>query len=859
MRRRNLFWSVLSILAAFAQGAAAAEPKPLKVFILAGQSNMEGQGVVDLEGKDYNNAKGTLVSLMKDPAKKGLFKNLKDVKGNWRVREDVWVRYQPEVGPLRAGPLTFGFTPYGDQHHFGPELQFGHVMGDALDNEVLLIKTAWGGKSLYADFRPPSSGGKTGPYYTLMIQQVRESLANLKKDFPKSKAVGYELAGFVWYQGWNDGCDPKHAVPEYETNLVNLIKDVRKDLGVPNLPVVIGELTGPWVKAPGEWDQLRMAQAAAAARPEFAGNVVFVPTHDFVRKPEESPNPGHGHHEFGNAETYFLVGDALGKGMKGLPEAGKKHAMPAGAATPAKTTKAEMAGYMLVPTERVPETFNSGFSLYAAAWPLLGHYPGHRFQTGLFGTWMHAQYEGKAPNDLYSDIEGGLGWWRDTRFPTETPKFIMGGVAVNFGEIANGPAHGAGTWEKPKGLYGVAQLSPWLLFPIDGLNVEQGTCGQLFGYGYLPLPLTSPKATTAGQGIPTGDNCWTLFLNTRNFKGPVCFFTPYFWSRSSVPKPDLAGLLLDTRPSDPNKAFQMETQYVPSALFADEGGETFARIAPISFPVGPEGHSVVLHRLTCYSKSALWDEVKVWFEGGAAPSGAVNPAGAFVQHFKSGGGSTWNLYPEGAPKEERTPIDWASFATPFAPDPTTYGYKWNQQLVWKVDDPSGARVTLPEYFRLAKDGKKPKWTVASLKDVPALSGLAAARFDRPMEEPQEPYDSPSDPLSSFKKPGPVAGPFQAHLGDGSVVTYSWYRFADQPAMLNADLTDEEREQMQRKVEKMHRAWTKDREYLAPPTVGTLADLDPAQIVTPPKGLEIGYVPIATRQELAITAGEKAKK
>jgi hypothetical protein len=30
-------------------------------------------------------------------------------------------------------------------------------------------------------------------------------------------------------------------------------------------------------------------------------------------------------------------------------------------------------------------------------------------------------------------------------------------------------------------------------------------------------------------------------------------------------------------------------------------------------------------------------------------------------------------------------------------------------------------------------------------------------------------------------------------------------------------------------------------------VGTLADLDPALLVTPPPGLEIGYVPIVTRQ------------
>ena len=108
----------------------------------------------------------------------------------------------------------------------------------------------------------------------------------------------------------------------------------------------------------------------------------------------------------------------------------------------------EMAGYLLVPNARVPESYNAGFSMYVAAWPLVKEYPGHRFQSGLFGTWMHAQYEGRAPDKLYSDVEGGLGWWRDTRFPTETPKFIMGGVGPNFSDIANGPAHGWGTWEE---------------------------------------------------------------------------------------------------------------------------------------------------------------------------------------------------------------------------------------------------------------------------------------------------------------------------------------------------------------------------------------------------------------------------
>ena len=238
-----------------------------------------------------------------------------------------------------------------------------------------------------------------------------------------------------------------------------------------------------------------------------------------------------------------------------------------------------MAGYLLVPNDKVPATFNGGYSMYVAAWPLLREYPGNRFQTGLFGTWMFAQYEGKGPTNLYSDIEGGLGWWRDTQYATETPKFIMGGVAPNFVEWANGPGAGKGRdWAKPAGKYGVAQLSPWLLWPPDGLNLKQGTCGELFGYGYLPLPLAQPKSTTAGTNLPTGDQCWTLFLNTKTFKGPVAFFTPYFWSRTTVAQPRLSGQLLDSRPSNPNRALQMETQYIPSVQATDAVGRVWAGV-----------------------------------------------------------------------------------------------------------------------------------------------------------------------------------------------------------------------------------------------------------------------------------------
>src|SRR5690348_16702327 len=73
--------------------------------------------------------------------------------------------------------------------------------------------------------------------------------------------------------------------------------------------------------------------------------------------------------------------------------------------------RGEMAGYLLVPNEKVPTNFNAGFSMYVAAWPLVKNYPGSRFQTGLFGTWMFAQEDKKPDFKMYSDVEGGLGWW----------------------------------------------------------------------------------------------------------------------------------------------------------------------------------------------------------------------------------------------------------------------------------------------------------------------------------------------------------------------------------------------------------------------------------------------------------------
>lgn len=285
---------------------AAEAQKPLKVFVLAGQSNMEGAGVIKADPA-RNAGKGTLEYLVKSPATANRFRQLVNPDGSWMVREDVWITYLDRKGGLTAG---FGAGP----DRIGPELAFGHVVGNAFDEPVLLIKLAWGGKSLGKDFRPPSSGGEVGPYYREVVTRVKDVVANLKTHYPAYDGRGYVLAGFGWHQGWNDRVNQAFN-DAYETNMVNFIRDIRRDLGVPNLPFVIAEtgMSGHEEKHPRALSLMK-AQAAAAERPEFKGNVAFVGTRDFYRPKEESPS-GQAYHWNTNAETYYLIGQAMGEAM----------------------------------------------------------------------------------------------------------------------------------------------------------------------------------------------------------------------------------------------------------------------------------------------------------------------------------------------------------------------------------------------------------------------------------------------------------------------------------------------------------------------------------------------------------------
>jgi len=307
--------------------AAQSGKSPVKVFILAGQSNMEGHGRIAGEQK------GTLETLSEDPASAARYKHLLDKDGNWIARDDVYLYYYSPRGKLTIGNSAA-------KNAIGPELAFGWVVGDFIEAPVLLVKWGPGGCSLAGPWRPPSSGkaGDTprgekgvGSQYDGMIAGTKQALADLDTNFPELAGRKHEIVGFGWHQGWNDGCSARD-VAEYEKNMVNFIKDVRKDLGVPNLPFVIGGSGfGGWGQKIDRRLGIMRAQAAMETHDEFKRNVKYVETRGFFRDGPVSPRPIR-YHWCCNAESYYLIGEGMGKAMVELLGGPKAPPNPTGPA-----------------------------------------------------------------------------------------------------------------------------------------------------------------------------------------------------------------------------------------------------------------------------------------------------------------------------------------------------------------------------------------------------------------------------------------------------------------------------------------------------------------------------------------------
>lgn len=288
------------------------QKKPLKVFVLVGQSNMQGHARLN-----------TIQHLAMREHTKPVHQLLTEPDGSPTVHKNAWINSNSS-GTVKKGNLTAGYGAADDK--IGPELAFGATIQQLYGEPILIIKTAWGGKSLHTDFRPPSAGKfvfsdqqlarfrkqkknidelrakkeqATGKHYRLMLEHVSETLSDIKSTYPAYDAeLGYELSGMVWFQGWNDMVDsgiyPKRGEPggyhSYSELLTLFIRDVRKELNTPKMPFVIGVMGvgGPTTEYSQDkkrhakvHQNFRDAMAAPAKLPEFRGNVTAVLTENY--------------------------------------------------------------------------------------------------------------------------------------------------------------------------------------------------------------------------------------------------------------------------------------------------------------------------------------------------------------------------------------------------------------------------------------------------------------------------------------------------------------------------------------------------------------------------------------------------
>lgn len=320
-----------------------ANDKTVKVFFLVGQSNMEGKGNPE-----------HLDTYQDDPLIKPTYASLKS-GSQWRVRDDVWITYPTKAKGAKHGPLTVGYGTKGE-FSIGPEFGFGHTVGNLSEDPVLLIKIAWGGKSVAVDFRPPSAPpsdeeiqalldrvkrktpnatqeeikSRFGHFYREMIRHAKEELNQIETRFPKLQGHKPVLSGFIWHQGFNDKVnkelrEAKYA--QYTKWLSQFVDDVRKDLGAPQLPFVIGELSTGGIPARGDF---QIAQENVAKEKRFNGTVAFVKTAEFYdtkahelfekkywRGTEEQKaewrkvGNDRPYHYLGSGKTYYLKGVAF--------------------------------------------------------------------------------------------------------------------------------------------------------------------------------------------------------------------------------------------------------------------------------------------------------------------------------------------------------------------------------------------------------------------------------------------------------------------------------------------------------------------------------------------------------------------
>jgi hypothetical protein len=498
-----------------------------------------------------------------------------------------------------------------------------------------------------------------------------------------------------------------------------------------------------------------------------------------------------------------------------------------------------------------PETgFGAGIGFYVAVYPILPE-PLDNFQIGLASTWIvpknadnkseplcppgsyaRDNWPERAPTygSVFQTIEGGLGIWGSTQFRAgyKPPKFQIVGVPDCYtGNYLISPGWSNEPTASSDDNMGVAQLSNHFLLPPDGLTFQNNPKGELFGYSWMALPLLDEKKGPP----PTGNQHWTLFFALANFNGPVAFVIPESWSKISKEYIFDYGRGLDAQEGNSGGGSQ-EFNTVPYFEVKDEQGTLYSKVPNFIYPVDENGKTVLMQDVRYYSNKALANAVQNWRKGGAECSGRfdISAEACFMAPVKVSPISFRQT-------EERIPLKGIDKVVQTAVfDTYTFGLQWNNSPV----SPNG------EFPRYYKETDSCRVAVAA-SEVPAQ--LREKEFKPAINRSN--YTSPT--IGAWANPGPAKGPFYAELADGSRVTYYWFRFIDQPSLQQYKnvWSESMKSDLQSIIEKIQKSWSIDKEYMpAPRDSKPLVAIDKGLLVTPPQGLEIGYVPIVTSQEIA---------
>jgi hypothetical protein len=549
---------------------------------------------------------------------------------------------------------------------------------------------------------------------------------------------------------------------------------------------------------------------------------------------------------FGVASTFAVGLSRQVVAAENLPPESQANNVNAASAGVVTTHSRGLHGYISYSTSRPPvrAEYGAGMGFYSAVWPLIEK-PLARFQIGLPSAWItpdnsdnkdtplapvgtlardHWPERGPTWGSVFQTVEGGLGYWAGNHFRYGSPKFSMNATPQCYDYEVGSPGWSFFYSNKalPDDRLGIAQLSNRLLIPPDALSFEGNPNGRFLGYAYMALPFTEP---VPGEP-PTGDQSWTCFLSAANFKGPIAYYIPETWSKIGrlFHYPFIYGRGLDARPGEMGGG-AMEINTVPCFEAKDAHGVVYAKIPRLQFPLDDQGNALLVQDVTYYSKAALYDAFKAWRDGGPACSGVFAEKGTWKCTLKT---RTPRFDQAG---QEISEVDKVLNTKVFAAG--VWGLEW-------YDSDIGPRGRFPQYFKQVGNRR----VAVAEADVPPETQLLTREFR--LAGRGESYTSPTG--GAWSHPGPVRGPFQVTLADGSVVTYSWYRFVDQPSFHQYQWSEGKKTRLQALIEEIHANWPIDRDYMTPPTRGALVTLDPALLVTPPKGLEVGYVPIVTRQE-----------